>query len=83
MKCTGDDSEVCGGRDAISVYSGSCSTPAPTPREHPHNDLKDDSASGTKNIGCYKDDRGDRVLSDAQTESKNMNAEVGAYTGWA
>lgn len=64
-KCAGDDSEFCGGRDAITLYSsGSCPSGG-------------GSAAGAKNIGCYEDDPLDRVLAGRKTvDVKNMNAEV-------
>lgn len=77
MKCAGDDNKVCGGKDAISIYSGSCS-----PRNHDDDNPTSGSVKGATNIGCYKDDPSDsrrRVLPEAMTKStKDMDAEVSA-----
>lgn len=65
MKCAGDGNEVCGGRDAITLYSsGSCPSHG-------------GSTDGVKKIGCYEDDPLDRVLDGRKTtDVKNMNAKV-------
>lgn len=59
MECSGDDSEFCGGRDAISVY-----------------EFHNATVSHGSFLGCYTDDRNDRVMV-LEASLSTMSTEVG------
>lgn len=60
--CSGDNTEVCGGYLATSLYE--------------MNGLPSDPPDGTKYIGCYKDAPRNRVLTGSSTTDDDMTDEV-------
>lgn len=63
--CAGNSDEICGGRNAMSVYSsGSGPAPAPVP-----------DTSGPTYIGCFADTKDDRIMTDKMSSS-SMTSEV-------
>ncbi|CAN0347709.1 unnamed protein product [Ectocarpus sp. 6 AP-2014] len=68
--CAGDADETCGGFDAANVYlyTGE-STPSPTPS--PTGD-----ESGPLSLGCYEDDRENRIMDDLALSDFLMTTEL-------
>lgn len=69
--CSGDDTEICGGYDAFSLYlndgSGTVDpTPAPTPSKPAY-------------VGCYKDKKDDRVFTGEKYTDEHMTNDVSGY----
>ncbi|CAN0201782.1 unnamed protein product, partial [Ectocarpus fasciculatus] len=68
--CAGDADQTCGGFDAANVYLYTDeSTPSPTPSP-----TVDDS--GPLALGCYEDDRGDRIMDDLALSDYSMTTEL-------
>ena len=68
--CAGDADQTCGGFYAANGYLyTSESTPSPTPSP-----TADDS--GPLALGCYEDDRGDRIMDDLALSDYSMTTEV-------
>ena len=69
--CAGNAGEICGGRNAMSVYfSGSGTPPNPEPQTTP---VADGPAPSL--LGCFTDLKSDRIMTD-QVTSSSMTAEV-------
>eukprot|EP00904_Undaria_pinnatifida_P003872 jgi/Undpi1/13486/HiC_scaffold_8.g03145.m1 len=77
--CVGNSDEICGGRNAMSVYfAGSGSAPvspvpspvAPAPEPAP---ITPDT-SGATYLGCYADTKDDRIMTD-KVSSSSMTAD--------
>ncbi|CAN0200508.1 unnamed protein product, partial [Hapterophycus canaliculatus] len=81
-----DDDEICGGYDAMSVYAiGSDSgdpspvidpTPAPSPAPVGVQPSPGVSGDGFASIGCWSDDRSDRIMGAWFSSGSPMSAEV-------
>ncbi|CAN0140511.1 unnamed protein product [Ectocarpus sp. 12 AP-2014] len=66
--CAGDAVQTCGGFDAANVYRYTDeSTPNPTPSP---------AATGPLALGCYVDDREDRIMDDLALSDYSMTTEV-------
>lgn len=65
--CTGERWEVCGGHSRINIYED----------EEEPTSLKDDSVEGAVALGCYKDDKDNRVLDEHKFDDKTgMTAQA-------
>ena len=76
--CSGEPWEVCGGHSRINIYEfwegvdGSSSSDEGEPTS-----LKDDAVEGALALGCYKDDKNNRVLDGHKFDDKTgMTAEA-------
>ncbi|CBJ30862.1 conserved unknown protein [Ectocarpus siliculosus] len=68
--CVGDADQTCGGFDAANVYLYAAeSTPSPTPSP-----TADDA--GPLALGCYEDDREDRIMDDLALSDNAMTTEL-------
>ncbi|CAM9558287.1 unnamed protein product [Ectocarpus sp. 12 AP-2014] len=66
--CAGDAVQTCGGFDAANVYRYTDeSTPNPTPSP---------AATGPLALGCYVDDREDRIMDDLALSDYSMTTEM-------
>ncbi|CAN0373215.1 unnamed protein product [Ectocarpus fasciculatus] len=81
--CAGDADQTCGGFDAANVYLyNDESTPSPTPSPTTggtiggptHSPTTDDS--GPLALGCYEDDREDRIMDDLALSDYSMTTEL-------
>ncbi|CAN0519429.1 unnamed protein product, partial [Laminaria digitata] len=69
VDCANNPGEICGGRDAMSVYSSSGNGGNPSPAPVP------DTAGGFSFVGCFADLKADRIMID-QISSNAMTSEV-------
>ncbi|CAM9919517.1 unnamed protein product, partial [Ectocarpus sp. 8 AP-2014] len=78
MACSGDADEICGGFDAMSIYStGSDPVETPTPVDVVETPTPVDVVDPTDPtyLGCYGDSQTDRVFS-VTTDSGSMTSAV-------
>ncbi|CAN0308076.1 unnamed protein product [Ectocarpus fasciculatus] len=80
--CAGDADQTCGGFDAANVYlyTGE-STPNPTPSPTTGGTIGGPTPSPTAGgssvaLGCYEDDRGDRIMDDLALSDYSMTTEL-------
>ena len=66
MKCLGDIKQTCGGRNAISIYKYSLNIPKPTATK----------AHAYQALGCFADEKYDRVFDVSLKKDGGMTAEV-------
>lgn len=73
-KCSGDDREICGGHSRINIYEFAAGYDDSS-SDHPS--LKDDKVEGAKALGCYRDDKNNRVLTEHLFDDETgMTAEA-------
>ena len=66
MACLGDSNQICGGRNAISIYEYALNIQKPTAT----------TLDAYQTLGCYADQKYDRVFDVSRDKSRAMTTEV-------
>lgn len=69
MKCLGDIKQICGGRNAISIYEYSLNIPKPTAT----------TSNAYQGLGCFADEKYDRVFDVSLERDDAMTTAVGTF----